>query len=484
MQGAVALGASRKTAESFLNKKLFSKEMPPPLPTDFQKAISGQNIVAAKGASATDAVRSALGTHLGIADAEKILEGFDHNRFIGPFYKCIDVFVPQWQVIYDVPDITFRVTQDTNGDGVEENIYSEGYFDVRWNAGPIPNVTLEANSNALESHACHMPPVPCGNTPALVLAGFMQLNNPSYYNAATGYALRPNRPRPAGIPTFPAQTPFCGVLQFYGCVDVAKAVFYRVHKSIDNGVNWSPVTGLSWNNYTITTPIPIVADGIGWYPVNPINPVTLSPVPRASLMFPTLVLDWPTPANDKTLLKIELGDGSKNHIADSAVVAVVSDNTAPNITLTKFAWKYAGEPDAAFRNLIGVPCPMIKRGAVPQNIEVVFESFVTDEHLRDAYLATSGCGGGAFVAIADASNHPSHWHQNAMDNTETLYQRYSLVASAMPGCYSFTCVANGRAMNPSGADGGNLLPSPDWYYDPVYLWNHLPQSVAVVNENL
>jgi hypothetical protein len=39
-------------------------------------------------------------------------------------------------------------------------------------------------------------------------------------------------------------------------------------------------------------------------------------------------------------------------------------------------------------------------------------------------------------------------------------------------------------MNPSGADGGNLLPSPDWYYDPVYLWNHLPQSVAVVNENL
>jgi hypothetical protein len=477
------IGDTDEVSESLKGQRVFSSEMPPPLPEEFQKAISRQNVVTTKEASPADAVRAVIGDKLGLADASKLLEAFDYRRFIGPFYRCFDVYVPEWKVIVDVPDITFRVTQDTNGDGTEENIYSESYFDVRWNAGAIPDVKLLASSDAKESRSCHNPSVPCGDVPAILFAGFMSLSDPSYFNATTGYAKRPNRPRPFGAPVFPAQTPFCGVLQLYGCVDVKKAAFYRFKKSTDGGATWSSITGLSWNNYQVATPIPIVADGDGWYPINPINPVTLSAVPRASLAFPNFLLNWPTPANDTTLLKIELGDAAKNHVVDSSDVTITSDNTSPVITLTQWAWKYVGEPDAALRNLAGIPCPMIKRGAVPKHIELVLATFVSDEHLRNASLSTSGCGGGSFFQIADPLNNPTHWHQTVMDNTEALYQRYRLDASTMPGCYSFNCHANGRAMNPSGADGGNMLPT-DWYYDPVYLWSQLPLSVAVVNEDL
>ena len=55
-------------------------------------------------------------------------------------------------------------------------------------------------------------------------------------------------------------------------------------------------------------------------------------------------------------------------------------------------------------------------------------------------------------------------------------------ASALDGCYSFNCEANSRAMNPSGADGGNLIP-PDWYEDVVYIYANPSISVAVVSEN-
>ncbi len=37
-------------------------------------------------------------------------------------------------------------------------------------------------------------------------------------------------------------------------------------------------------------------------------------------------------------------------------------------------------------------------------------------------------------------------------------------------------------MNPSGADGGNMVP-PDWYYDPVYVYVTPYIQVAVVNSN-
>lgn len=466
-----------------LNKRVFGNEMPPPLPTEFHKLLAGQGVVASEHASALEAVRSHVAGKVGLqADTREVLN-FHPLQCIGPFYRCIDVEIPIWQIIRDIPDITFRVTQDINGDGVEETIYSESFFDVRWDSGPIPDITLVASSDAKESRACHIPSVPCGDVPAIKFAGLMELASP-YFDPASGYALETNRPKPLGLPRGNAQTPFYGYVQLYGCVAIGNAQYYRILQSIDNGVTFSPVPLLHWNNYVAMSgvAIPIVPDAAGWYAVNPINPFTLTAVPRNTLEFPNWILDWPT-QNGKTIFKIELGDAGKNHISYSADVAIVGDNTAPNPLFTQLAWKFVGEPESALRNLLGIPCPLIQRGTIPRDIEVVFEVQVSAIHLRDTSLATSGCGGGSFSEVTtDPLNNNSHWYTVATDNTVLLHQRYTLDHGARPGCYSFSCFAASRAMNPSGADGGNIL---GWDYDtnpPNLIYVDPSISVAVVNE--
>ena len=488
VQASQSLGATNQLKQELLDARVFDAELPPPLPAEFQRVLTGQGVVAAKGASASEGIRSAVALKLGLNPTAKEIAGFNPRRFIGPFFRCYDVMVPEWQLILDVPDITFRVTQDTNGDGTEENIYSEGYFDVRWDAGPLPNVKLVASAIAKETRSCYSPPVPCGNVPAILFAGFMPLDLPAYYDAVNGYTLRPNRPSNDGATPNPsdltrpaAQTPFCGTLQLYGCVDVGGAKYYRIMQSIDAGASFSAVTGLAWNNYLNTggAPIPIAADASGWYPVNPINPVTSNPVPRLTLEFPNLILDWPTPALGQSVLKIEIGDVNKKPIGASVNVPFQTDNTAPSVIFTQLAWKFAGESDSALRNLLGIPCPTIHRGSNPQTIEVVFEVSVTAHHLRDASIGTSNCGGGAFVLESGTT---SHWHTSVVDNSVLLNGRYSLQGSALEGAYSFNAFASSRAMNPSGADGGNLLPT-DWYYDPLYIYTTPSIAVAIVDEN-
>ncbi len=493
LKDSQALGVTNQLKSDVLNQRVFSAELPPPLSGEFQRVLAGQDVIAAKGASAAQGVRSAIALKLGLDPAAKEIAGFDPHRFIGPFFRCYEVLVPEWQVIFDVPDITFRVTQDTNGDGKEETIYSEGYFDVRWDADPLPAVTLEASSLAKESRVCNTPSVPCGNAPALLFAGFMPLDDAHYFdgtisapgappfNSSIGYAVRPNRPIASGGSRPAAQTPFCWTLQLYGCVDVKGAKFYRVLQSTDRGVTFSAITGLGWNNYLNTggAPIPITADANGWYAVNPLHPVTHNPVPRNTLEFPNLVLDWPTPGLGQSILKIEIGDASKASLGFSLNVAIQSDNTAPSVLYTRLAWKFVGEPDSALRNLLGIPCPTIHRGATPKDIEVVFQASISAHHLRDASIWPSGCGGGSFVLESGTT---SHWHTTVADNAVVLEGRYRLSAAALEGAYSFNAIANSRAMNPSGADGGNLLPT-DWYYDPVYIYSNPSLGVAVVNEN-
>jgi len=479
-QATQSFGAPNQLPDELLSARAFENELPPPLPPEFHRALAGQgDVIAAKGASATEGIRSAIAMKLGLNPSAKELAGLDPRRFIGPFFRCRDILVPEWHVILDVPDITFRVTQDTNGDGVEENIYSEGYFDVRWNAGPLPNVTLVASSTAKESRVCDTPVVPCGNVPAILFAGLMPLDNAAYFNATTGYTVRPNRPSNDGsVPsesdlTRPAaQTPFCRTLQLYGCVNVRGAKYYRVLRSNDGGTTFSAITGLSWNIYTIPggVPVTIAADSNGWYDVLT-NPTNFHPE--------RMVLEWPTPPLDQSLLKIEIGDAGKNVIGSSATVAIQTDNTVPTVLFNRLAWKFAGEGDGALRNLLGIPCPTIHRGATPQDIEVVFEVTVSANHLRDALIGTSGCGGGSFALQSGTT---AHWHTSVADNSVFLHGRYSLNHTALEGAYRFGCTANSRAMNPSGADGGHLLPR-DWYYDPVYIYTNPSIGVAVVNVN-
>jgi hypothetical protein len=501
LQGAQVLGALNRSPADVLHARAFERDLPPPLPAEFHKALSGSNVVAAKGASATDGIRSAIAQKLGLDSSAKELANFDLRRFIGPFWRCYDILVPEWQIILDVPDITFRVGQDVNGDGVEETIYSEGYFDVRWNAGPLPDVTLVASPIAKESRVCNTPVVQCSDVPAILFAGFMPLDLPSYFDGAVtgappapsdiGYTLRPNRPTPdptgatplPGRTAPPAQTPFCETLQLYGCVEVKNAQYYRFQQSLDGGQTFSAITGLAWNNYRNTggAPIPIAADAAGWYEINPHDAATPPvQVARQDLEFPNLLLDWPTPSLGQVVLKLDVGDAAKAIVATSSLVAFQVDNTAPTVTFTQLAWRFIGENDSQLRSLLGIPCPTIHRGTTPQDIELVFEVTVQANHLRDASLGASGCGSGVFAPIADPANKPSHWHTSGSDNNVTLHQRYQLSHTALEGAYSFDCEANSRAMNPSGADGGNLLPT-DWNYDPIYIYVIPSIGVAVIN---
>jgi hypothetical protein len=486
------LGAPNPMAESLLQTRAFERELPPPLPAEFHSARSGQDSLADEGASSLEGIRSAIALKLGVDVSAEVLADFDPHRFIGPFLRCHDIFLPQWQLIFDVPDIAFRVGQDVNGDGVEETIYSESFFEVRWDTDPLPDVTLVASDIAKETRACQTPVVPCGNVPAILFAGFMPLTLPAYFDSASGYALRPNRPSltgstpaasPGGRPD--AETPFCWTVQLYGCVALNNAIYYRVLQSIDGGTTFSAVTGLSWNNYRETggAPIPITADAKGWYEVNP-HDMSSPPVQvaRDDLAFPNLLLDWPTPPLGKVILKLETGDAAKNHIAYSSTVAIQVDNTAPTVSVTQLAWKFVGEPDSALRNLFGIPCPRIRRGTVPKDVELVFEVNVSAQHLRNASIHTRGCGSGNFVPEADPLNDSSHWHTSGSDNTELLHQRYTLDHTAMEGSYWFYCHAHTRAMNPSGADGGNQLPTPDWNYDPGgYIWVEPWYGIAVID---
>jgi hypothetical protein len=471
LQASPSFGVPTQSTEELLGARAFETELPPPLPAEFHQALAGQgDLVAATEASATEGIRSAIAMKLGLNPQAKELTDFHPSRSIGPFCRCYDIFFPEWQLILDVPDITFRVTQDTNGDGVQENIYSEGYFDVRWNTGDLPPVTLVASSLAKESHACETPIVPCGTVPAILFAGLMPLDNPVYFNATNGYALRPNRPIAPDGTRPSAQAPFCGTLQLYGCVNVADARFYRVVRSTDGGTTFSSITGLSWNIYTFPggVPVHIAADASGWYEVLA-NPTDFHPE--------RLVLEWPSPALDHNIVKIEIGDIGKHVIGSSANVAIKTDNTYPTVLYTRLAWKFASEPETAFRNLLGLPCPTIHRGAPPQDIEVVFEVSVSAHHLRNASIGTSGCGAGEFALQSGTT---SHWHTTVGDNSVSLDGRYTLAQSALEGAYSFDGTANSRAMNPAGSDNGHLL---DWYYDPIYIQTHRSLGVAIVNTN-
>ena len=114
-----------------------------------------------------------IAARLGLDPTE--IKGVDLSVFIGPFLRCYDVVFPEWTPIVDVPDITFRVLQDTNGDGVQEQIYGESYFQVRWDSIPSSPIVLHAGPNALASALCGTVEIPCTTEPAIVMADRLPL---------------------------------------------------------------------------------------------------------------------------------------------------------------------------------------------------------------------------------------------------------------------------------------------------------------------
>lgn len=482
----LSFGASTVDALALLQDDAFEAPLAPPLPSEFRMVDHG--IDTRKGASGATpwlsmaGVRASLGSRLKM-DAEA-LRDFDLRQFIGPFRRCIDICLPEWVPIIDIPDITFRVTQDVDGDGVEETIYSEGFFKVRWDAGNLPPVKLIASPIAISIPDCgEIIDIPCGNVPAIYRAGRMPVRgDASMYDPVAGYALRPNRPHPAGNPVDPlpnpdAQSPFYGVVPIYGCVDVGtKATQYRLLDSF-NGGPFLPVLNHAWwvtrldASGTLTQYYHVLPAANGWYDIaipKGANPNDWEP--------PKLVLDWNTyqAGNGKHVLRIELGSGGVP-LAPQPATDTVAFNVDNSYPTTTFQVEYRRNGAGPFLPLL-FPCPVVNRGALPQNLEFRVTFTASAKHLRDVSMGGGGCGGGeiAYVSGAPAGWFPApslnptgvaHWHETPGDNSVAVTAFFNLDASALQGTYSFSAWAASRAFNPAGGDTGHLQ-TPMYEYDP------------------
>lgn len=500
LQSRTDFGASRLALDAALDAT--DLRLVPPLPAEMRDVRAGgargEALGEAPGA-ALELLRSSLAARLKIEASE--LERLDPRRFIGPFKRCYEVVVPEWAPILDVPDITFRVTQDTNGDGTEESIYSEGYFQVRWNAGNLPNVVIEAQPHARAGLDCSGEAVPCGNVPAIVLAGRLPVTAAAtLYDALSGYALRPNRPHPSALfadalPNPEAAAPFEGTLTLLGCNRTdRRATHYRVvyKYSPDGGAtfsSFSPFVGLTWPLFrlsatgTLESHYP-AADGNGWYPI------ALPPGPNPFLP-QDILLDWPTPsfADGRYVLKLELGAGGAV-LSSSAEVAFNIDNSAPHAGFS-VEWRREHESDTDYRPL-GYPCPLVQRGKVPVSLLFRVTLEASAKHLRAALVSAGGCGDGNFELLSGtgtpaAALYPlpasplefAHWHTSTSDNAVTLKAIYRLPATAHQGTYTFSSRVTSRAFNPN--DGvGHLRPIP-WEYDPAPLYSDPGVQFSVID---
>ncbi len=472
---SLSLGESTEAFDDAIAGNAFEHDLQPPLPEEFVDVISGPT----RGDKDLGPLLSgALADRVGLDP--KRLAGFDLRDVIGPFRRCYTEIVPTWLPVFDVPDITFRVTQDVDGDGTEETIYGESYFQVRWDAGYIPPVTLKASSWARESRICDAPPaVPCGNVPAIAFAGLMPLTA-AYHDNTTGYAIRPNRPRPGGVPTSPATAPYCQNVNLFGCLPaVAGATQYRlVYRYAAKAgdplpANPTPFTTESWYWHpTGGSPVHATLDANGWTPLPPAGVVGTV---EEHFLFP-----FDTTAHTEGLyaVRVQLGNSGGTSIAESAEVLFTIDNRAPTI-LNQIRWSIDG---GGSWTVLPVDCPVVRRGSVPH--DVMFEvtwNVMAPAHYRDSAIDSAGCGPSGLAPVLDPSGQQtSDWHTSQLDNAITYVTTYRLGSGQAEGTYSFGCHANSRAFNPSG----NLATyqATDWLSDggaPIY--NDRRINFSVIN---
>ena len=311
-----------------------------------------------------------------------------------------------WFVAAPTPgSILSPASQDVDGDGDEETIYSEGFFDVRWDATSIPDVTLEATQIALAGVACDGSEVPCAE-PQIVLAGKMPLHNlpgpaDPYIDQVSGYARRVNRPHPSGNLVDPppnplASSPFAGTFPIYGCNQHAGAVYYRLLYSFkapgaSSYTSPVPFIGHSWPLYRWVghlESMTVTPDGSGWYSI--LNPAD-------GWMPANLLLNWPTSAYQNGTYKIymELGNAGKSVVyTTTPEIALRVDNSSPTDSqFTGLAWRVLGSSAWIDLDLI---CPVVAR---PTGSDIEFRvSYVASAaHLRSFVLGGGGCGRGVFA---------------------------------------------------------------------------------------
>ena len=488
-------GQQADQLEKVLNQPAFNAPIPPPDTHTLQLRLEKEG---AKGFAA----------NLGITgERVKRLDALNPRHYVGPFLRCHYHLIPEFMPVFDVPDITFRVTQDVNGNGTEETIYGESFFDVRWNSGAIPDVKLQASTIAVASPVPADSPacrdgigVPC-ETPAIVLAGLYPLHNlpasPNPYHDSThGYAQRPNRPHPNGTPgqVVPADTlataPFSGVLQLYGCNALAGAKFYRVLYTYQapgkSATAKVPFLGLTWPLWRwVGSPghletLHVAPDSDGWYPI----------LSDADDWMPGhLLLNWSSGDPGLYRVQLEFADNGRHVIAGSQTtpLGIYVDNTRPTATIAEIRWRVQGE--IAWRDpSLSRKCAVIMRpSGATLEFKVTYQAAAM--HLRDLLLTGSGCGDAnparlsftgwsepaspEFDGSSISLNPYEHWHAGPSDNNISRSAIFSLSGAALQGAYDFSLLVNSRAFNPAGGDGG--YGPRDWLYDnphPIYSYDY------------
>lgn len=478
-QQSAKFGGTRTTLTNLLGQPAFRTSVPPPASPrlrDLQKRHHE------RGAAALgEFVRAKAGREYKL----------DVNHYIGPFplWRCETVFEEELVPILEVPDITFWVTQDTDGDGDQETIYSDGWFQVGWKSGPLSDVILHASPIARINGTCEVPPVGDCEVPEILFAGLMPARSPYIDTSGgsnRGFALRPNPPHADGVvrasvfppalnPDTPSNAPFMGTVQLYGCNQFAGGSYYRLLYSF-NGAPAVPFTNLAW--YIDPWPGPglplhVVPDAQGWYPI----------LAAPDAWFPpNQLLDWPTGDYPDGLydVTIEIGDASKNVIFTSSTsVPFRLDNSVPQPLITSLAWRVL--PSGSWNVFPDLICPIVERPA-GQDIEFQVQYQVSASHLLKTSLSSSGCGGGTMQPDPEPTALPyMHWYTGPTDNFVSQTATFTLAGSALAGCYGFSLDGYSRAFNPAGGDPSDPE-AHDWYVDAQWLiWNQYNISVAVVD---
>jgi len=476
---AASIGKNSSALTGLLNQPAFLNPVPPPTSPKLHALHKHHREHGSAGLR--DFVR-------GAADREYKL---DLNHYIGPFplWRCEWVVEEELVPILEVPDITFWVTQDTDGDGDQETIYSDGYFQVGWKSGPLSDVILHSSQIARINGQCEVPPVGDCEEPEILFVGLMPAESPYIDTTAgptRGFALRPNPPHADGLirpsvfppsltPDTPANAPFMGTLQLYGCNLYPGGQYYRLLYSY-NGAPAVPFTNLDWYVDPFPgpgAPLHVVPDAQGWYPILPV-PDDWFP--------PHELLDWATNgfANGLYDVTMEIGDATKSVIFTTPdAVPFQIDNSVPQPLITSLAWRVL--PFGAWNVFPSLVCPLVNRPA-GSDIEFQVQYQVSASHLLRTSLANSGCGGGVMQPNPEPNALPyMHWHTNASDNFVSQTATFVLPGTALAGCYGFSVNGYSRAFNPAGGDPADPQ-AHDWYYDATWLiWNQFNLSVAVVD---
>ena len=463
--GAATLGAKRGAFQTLLRQPAFPSRTPPPVSPKLHELHRHE-----RGAEALrELVR-------GKTDREYKL---DLNRYVGPFpfWHCEWVLKEEVVPILEVPDITFWVTQDTDGDGDQETIYTDGWFQVGWKSGPLDDVILHASPFARINGTCEVPPIGQCEQPEILFAGLMPARAPyiDTSNGATrGFGLRVNPPhtdglvRPSVFPPAlnhdtPANAPLMGTLQLYGC------------NEFPNGALLSAALCLQWCGRGAVHKSQLVRRSLpgpgraaagnarraGLVP-DPRPAGRVVPASRAARLADRRLCGRAVRRHDPDRRRRE----ERRYSHQRPRCHSGSTIRLPRPLITSLSWRVLPSGAGAY-----LPEPHLPDRAADGRLDIEFQVQyqVSATHLLKTSIGSSGCGGGMMQPNPEPNALPyMHWHTSAADNFVSQSATFVLPASALPGCYGFSVNGYSRAFNPAGGDPSDPQ-AHDWFMDATWL---------------